>query len=141
MQPVPTVNVTILIDERSVPEPNTGCWLWLRAIGADGYGRVSISGRTRLAHRASWELHVGPIPSGLVIDHKCRVRSCVNPDHLRVTTIGDNVRCGEGPTGQHLRATHCIRGHAFDEANTYRYKKTGWRMCRTCQRERYKETT
>lgn len=134
-----TIKVAAMIEARSIPEPNTGCWLWLMAICADGYGRISIERRSRLAHRASWEAHRGVIPTGLVIDHVCRNRACVNPDHLRVTTIGDNVRCGDGPTGQHLRATRCIRGHAFDSENTYRYASTGWRMCRTCQRERYKE--
>lgn len=137
----PTLNVAALIDHRSIPEPMSGCWLWMMALGSDGYGRISIRGRTRLAHRASWEAHRGAIPVAMVIDHLCRNRSCVNPDHLRVTTIGENVRCGNGPTGQHLRATHCIRGHAFDAINTYRYARTGWRRCRECQRTRHKEPT
>jgi hypothetical protein len=67
-------------DASYVPEPNSGCWLWIGALGATGYGRFSWDGRDGLAHRASYERFVDFVPDGLDIDHLCRVRSCVNPN-------------------------------------------------------------
>ena len=121
--------------ERYEPEPNTGCWLWM-GWTVRGYGRYGVEGR--LAHRLFYETYVGPIPDGLVIDHICRVRSCVNPAHMRVVTSGENVLCGVGPSAESARKTHCVRGHAFDDSNTQRpanAKNRVRRVCRTCKRE------
>lgn len=75
--------------EKYVPEPNTGCWLWLDSLTRKGYGKF---GRTsQRAHRVSWELTFGPIPSGLHVLHKCDTPSCVNPSHLMLGTNDDNV--------------------------------------------------
>lgn len=71
---------------------DTGCWIWRGTPGANGYGRLSIGNRPTYAHRAAYELHVGPIPAGLTIDHLCRVRMCVNPDHLEPVTRAENTR-------------------------------------------------
>lgn len=71
------------------------CWLWTAATQQKGYGIFGVgTGRTTPAHRYSYELHVGPIPEGMQIDHLCRVRSCVNPAHLEVVTPLQNVRRG-----------------------------------------------
>src|SRR5262245_43846462 len=79
----------------SVPEPNSGCWLWLGSLDRGGYGRVSSKGwrgcRNRLAHRLAYEAFISPIPDELTLDHRCRVRSCVNPAHLRPVTRGENT--------------------------------------------------
>ena len=76
---------------KSIPVPESGCWIWLGAKQTNGYGHMGYMGKTYLAHRVSYEQHVGSIPENLVIDHMCRVRDCVNPDHLRATTFIDNL--------------------------------------------------
>lgn len=80
-----------VFDERISPCPTTGCWLWLRAVHTQGYGVFGgLNRTTRYAHRAFWEAANGHIPKGLVIDHICRNRLCVNPDHMRVVTRREN---------------------------------------------------
>lgn len=75
-------------------EDESGCWLWVGECNDNGYGRFSVKGRKVYAHRSSYEIHVGPIPEGLHIDHLCRVRNCVNPEHLEPVTRSENVRRG-----------------------------------------------
>lgn len=75
-----------------VQQDASGCWLWTGCVGKrDGYGRFTRSGLSRLAHRAGYQLLRGEIPDGMVLDHLCRVRHCVNPDHLRVVTNRENL--------------------------------------------------
>jgi hypothetical protein len=80
-----------------MPEPNTGCWLWLGSDSGNGYGKVSIDGKDMMVHRVVYELLVGPIPDGLVLDHipRCRCRRCCNPDHLEPVTIQVNTHRGK----------------------------------------------
>lgn len=75
------------------------CWVWTPPLRPDGYGQfwVASKGRAIVAHRWSYEHHVGPIPEGLTLDHLCRNRSCVNPTHLEPVTRGENVRRGMHP--------------------------------------------
>ncbi|MBP5913182.1 HNH endonuclease [Streptomyces sp. LBUM 1486] len=108
------------------------CWLWTGVLTLGGYGRIKVQGRNALAHRVAYEEWVGPIPEGLDLDHLCRVRNCINPAHLEPVTHAENTLRGEGITAQQAQQTHCKRGHAFDEENTYVWRNT--RICRQCRK-------
>lgn len=110
------------------------CWEWTGTTDTAGYGRLWVGTGHVSAHRAVWEQLVGPIADGLTIDHLCRVRHCVNPDHLESVTHGENVRRGYSPPSMNARKTHCVNGHPFDNENTY-YEGT-WRRCRACNRDK-----
>lgn len=125
---------------KTMPEPNSGCWFWMGAINNKGYGRIRVEGKSLYAHRIGYELHHGPILDGLDIDHICSMPLCVNPDHLQAVTPKENQRRtferGRGVRGK-VRATHCLRGHPFDDGNVYRYKTS--RICIQCKRERLRQ--
>jgi hypothetical protein len=112
-----------------------GCWYWVNYVAETGYGRLNIKNTVVYAHRWVWEQLQGPIPDGLEIDHLCRVRRCVNPDHLEPVTPQVNMLRSTARGGE----THCVRGHEFTEENTYRDKRTGWRKCRHCHRDYQQE--
>lgn len=130
------------IFKHSTPEPNSGCWLWLGGICEDGYGKMG-AGRETLAHRLSYIEFIGPIPAHLEIDHKCRVRSCVNPAHLQLLPHAENVRRRLPYERANSKKTHCKYGHPFDDVNTFfeLWRGIVMRKCRQCrnlrQRERY----
>ena len=132
------------IEERfwaKVDKQPDGCWLWQGAITDRGYGCFrNREGKYRGAHRFSYEEHVGPIPDGLVLDHLCRVRNCVNPDHLEPVTAKTNSQRGLGGRNNAVK-THCPAGHPYTPENTYIAipKKTGLplRRCKTCHNARY----
>lgn len=120
--------------ENYVPEPNSGCWLWLGKVAKDtGYGKASFRGREILAHRLFYGTLVGPIPRGLTLDHLCRVRSCVNPAHTEPVTRAVNVMRGDGIAARNARKITCHAGHPFTKRNTY-ITADGYRQCRECRR-------
>lgn len=109
------------------------CWLWRAAAKSEGYGSFRVGQRATPAHRWAYEQARGPIPPGLDLDHLCRVPRCVNPDHLEPVTRQINILRGQGFAARNAVVTHCPRGHAYDEANTY-IRPKGNRMCRACHR-------
>lgn len=107
------------------------CWEWLAYRNPEGYGIIRIDGRNDCAHRIAWTLLCGPIPMGLHIDHLCRNRGCVNPDHLESVSKRSNDLRGYSPLARQARQTQCKRGHAFTPENTLT-RRRGSRECRAC---------
>ena len=113
------------------------CWHWRASLFRNGYGQFRHA-TGRLAHRYAWEVFNGPILDGLNIDHLCRVRNCVNPNHMELVTRGENVLRGVGPTAINARKTHCSLGHALEGANLQPSKLPA-RSCRTCNNDQARQ--
>ena len=123
---------------RHIDITSDGCWLWTGSLDAAGYGRIYLGpevGRPGLAHRASYEMAVGPVPDGLVLDHLCRVRRCVNPAHLEPVTHRENVLRGEAPNIVLHRLGVCARGHDLATEASRRRSTGAVVYCRACRRE------
>lgn len=114
----------------------TPCMPWPGVIEC-GYGTLRVRGKTTYAHRAIYENVNGPVPDGMVLDHLCRNRDCVNPDHLEPVTNKENILRGVSPAAINARKTHCVRGHALTGENLF-INSNGRRVCRTCARNRPK---
>lgn len=110
-----------------------GCWLWMGATNEGGYGNISTGGRAQrravLVHRLSFELHVGPIPTGLHLDHLCRRRNCVNPAHLEPVTCRENLARGEHPSMVTRRTGKCRQGHDYVPIARGANPPSGCRAC------------
>lgn len=122
---------------KGLSEEEEYCLVWTGAKSWSGYGQFRYMNKTVKAHRYSYELFVGKIPDGLVIDHLCNNRWCVNPKHLEPVSQKENIR--RGLTGfsariRQLNKTHCPQNHPFSPENTYLTKK-GFRKCKECRRE------
>jgi len=121
-------------------EKTDTCWHWHGATHK-GYGRFYLSPtqRSARAHRIAHELLIGPIPDGLVIDHLCRNRACVNPAHMELVTVGENNLRGVGDPAINAAKTHCKYGHPFNAANTIHRRTRNERECRACAQRRTRE--
>ncbi len=113
-----------------------GCWLWRGHLNSSGYGRFKFVGGEAKAHRVGYELFVGPIPDGLVLDHLCRNTWCVNPAHLEPVTGAENTLRGFGAAAINARKTHCNKGHPLSGSNLKIYVDSAGehRRCLTCKR-------
>lgn len=108
-----------------------GCWLWEGPLDRDGYGMFYLRRRNRRAHRVGWFLLRGEIPRGMVVNHKCGHRHCVNPQHLEIVTTRQNSLKDSRAVGAvNARKTHCAKGHPYDR------QYGGQRYCSTCDREK-----
>lgn len=138
-----------LIDRltRRVEIQESGCWEWTGHLSPMGYGRINLGPPTNqpgFTHRVAWELLVGPVDDGLELDHLCRNKACMNPDHLEPVTHAENLRRGISPVGRAGQLsprrlarprskTHCPHGHEYSPDNTYR-RPQGTLECRACRR-------
>ena len=128
-------------------DPN-GCWIWTGSHTAAGYGRFLLprdhwgdmkNWHGVYAHRFMWEWENGPISEGLQIDHLCKNHPCVNPDHMEVVTLLENIRRGDSPQAINARKTHCKRGHPLSGDNLYTKPTSKGRECRACRKQGYKD--
>jgi hypothetical protein len=122
-------------------DKSADCWLWTAAHIPLGYGYFWDGRRVIPAHRFAYELLVGPIPKGLVLDHLCRVPACVNPTHME--PVRQQLNTQRGLTGrvsgaQQRAKTRCPKGHPYDDTNTYTNPTTGARHCRICRARSWK---
>jgi len=107
------------------------CWLWTAYINNRGYGKFNLNGNAEYSHRLSYIEAKGPIPKGLQIDHICRVRNCVKPDHLEAVTRKENILRGESIHAKNARKKKCLLGHKFVRVI---YPSRQQRRCLICHR-------
>ena len=120
--------------ERCVPVGD--CLVWTGPVNNRGYAHIYLNGRRQMAHRVAYELSKGPIPDGLEIDHLCRNRACVNPEHMEPVTHTEN--CARASRAK----THCLRGHEYTPENTRRSLNHAGglsRSCKACHRDRERD--
>lgn len=134
---------------KSFEVKENGCWEWTTGKFNTGYGKLSLWGRTKrggqfMVHRIMYELIFGAIGKDRQIDHLCRERACVNPQHMEVVTKDENNIRGNSPSAIHARKTHCPQGHPYSGNNLQIENKPNgktMRRCRTCrnkqQRDKY----
>lgn len=123
-----------------VPITETGCWIWMKSLNGGGYADMRVDGRHYLMARHAYELCNGKIPRSLHTDHLCRVRCCINPDHLEAVTPRINLLRGDNHAARAARRDRCVRGHPYTPDNTFVRVSRGrkYRVCRECTNGRHR---
>ena len=104
------------------------CWNWTAGINYKGYSKFGYNGKTVYGHRFIYEQIIGPIAQGLQIDHLCRNRKCVNPEHLEAVTLAENLRRQHLEPNSNGMKTNCPKGHEYTRTDS-----RGKRVCQTCK--------
>jgi hypothetical protein len=133
------ISLAIRFEKHYIPEPNSGCWLWIGATiksndalyGVTSNSRGTDEQRIILAHRAFYKLYKGQLPRSMQVDHTCQNTLCVNPEHLEALSAKEHVRL----TYDRARHGRCKRGHLMDGNNSW-VEKTGQKHCRRCHADR-----
>lgn len=135
-KPIPSLSESDLVRFQSnfIRGNPDECWEWRGAPTQFGYGSFSICGRGYPAHRVSYAVAKGTVDPTLTLDHLCRNRCCVNPNHLEPVTNRENLLRGYGPSGLNARKDYCDHGHELTPANIYEQpSRPGYRLCRLCR--------
>jgi len=118
---------------------STACWLWCGAVQSGGYGSFWLDGKMQLAHRVAYGWIIAPVPDILTVDHLCKRRTCVNPAHMEIVTLKENVLRSGSPPALNARKECCPAGHPYIAENTLLHK--GERICRACRTIRSRANT
>ena len=113
----------------------TGCRIWTGGTYSNGYGQMNVNGKSRLVHRLAYEIANGVIPEGLEIDHLCRVRACIDAEHMEAVTPLKNMERAFSPSMVASHANLCFRGHVLSPENTIKVTERK-RTCRICTNDR-----
>lgn len=123
----------VFFEQRYIPVTESGCWIWTGYTDKYGYGyfKDRITGKSKAAHRLSYELFRGSLSSAMQIDHLCKVRCCVNPLHLEMVSQYENIRRGNVMKRRAANDTHCLHGHEYTADNII-IRDGLYRRCRAC---------
>lgn len=134
MSPAPG-SLVITPDHPKILPVDSGCWLWTGCVSEDGYAKTNKKAGSSFVHRVMYQRIVGPISEGLELDHSCKVRNCVNPEHLEpVTPKLNKMRARGWVAASDSEPLSCKRDHDLTKADSIYTTPDGRRRCRACQR-------